>query len=197
MMPIEKDMSEKDSNNTQLSFPVSESRDHIQGSATAAVTLVEYGDYECPYCAQAYLIVKEVQERLGNKVRFVFRNFPVTKLRPHAYQSALAVETAASQEKFWEMYDFLFKHGQSLTDDNLRLSAAKLGLNVNKFDLEFRDRTYRRHVDEDIQSGEESGVTKTPTFFINGDRYDDSWDLDSLLSALDEASVFSWRETNQ
>lgn len=196
-MLIEKGMSEKDSNNTQLSFPVSESRDHIQGPATAAVTLVEYGDYECPYCAQAYLIVKEVQERLGSKVRFVFRNFPLTKLRPHAYQSALAVETVAAQGKFWEMYDFLFKHGQSLTDDNLRLSAAKLGLNVNKFDLEFRDRTYSSHVDEDIQSGEESGVTKTPTFFINGDRYDDSWDLDNLLSALDEAGVFSWRKTNQ
>ena len=196
-MLIEKSMSERDSNNTQLSFPVSESRDHIQGHVTAAVTLVEYGDYECPYCAQAYLIVKEVQERLGNKVRFVFRNFPLTRLRPHSYQSALAVETAAAQGKFWEMYDFLFKHGQSLTDDNLKLSAAKLGLNVNKFDLEFRDRTYSRHVDEDIQSGEESGVAKTPTFFINGDRYDDLWDLDSLLSALDEASVFSWRQTDQ
>ena len=190
-------MSDKDSKNTQLSFPVSELQDHIQGLVSAAVTLVEYGDYECPYCAQAYLIVKEIQERLGNKVRFVFRNFPLTNLRPHAYQSALAVETAAAQGKFWEMYDFIFKHGQSLTDDNLKLSAAKLGLNVNKFDLEFRDRVYSRHVDEDIQSGEESGVTKTPTFFINGDRYDDSWDLDSLFSALDEASVFSWRETNQ
>jgi protein-disulfide isomerase len=196
-MLIEKRMSEKDGIYTQLSVPVSESRDHIQGPATAAVTLVEYGDYECPYCAQAYLIVKEVQERLGNKLRFVFRNFPLTKLRPHAYQTALAVETAAAQGKFWEMYDFLFKHGQSLTDDNLRLSAAKLGLHVNKFDLEFLDRTYSKHVDEDIQSGEESGVTKTPTFFINGDRYVESWDLDSLLSALDEASVFGWKETNQ
>jgi protein-disulfide isomerase len=193
-MLIEKRMSEKDNGNIQLSLPVSESRDHIQGPAIAAVTLVEYGDYECPYCAQAYLIVKEVQERLGNKLRFVFRNYPLSKLRPHSYQSALAVETAAAQGKFWEMYDFLFKHGQSLTDDNLRLSAAKLGLQINKFDIEFRNRTYSRHVDEDIQSGEESGVTKTPTFFINGDRYDDSWDLDSLLSALDEASVFNWRE---
>jgi protein-disulfide isomerase len=193
-MLIEKRMSEKDSGNIQLSLPVSESRDHIQGPASAAVTLVEYGDYECPYCAQAYLIVKEVQERLGNKLRFVFRNYPLSKLRPHSYQSALAVETAAAQGKFWEMYDFLFKHGQSLSDDNLRLSAAKLGLQINKFDIEFRNRTYSRHVDEDIQSGEESGVTKTPTFFINGDRYDDSWDLDSLLSALDEASVFDWRE---
>jgi len=180
----------------KLTFPVSESRDHIQGPINAAVTLVEYGDYECPYCAQAYLIVKEVQERLGNKLRFVFRSFPLTKIRPHAYQAALGAETASAQGKFWEMYDFLFKHGERLTDDNLRQSAAKLGLNVNKFDFEFRDRTYSRHIDEDIQSGQESGVTKTPTFFINGDRYDESWDLDSLLSALDEASVFSWRQPN-
>jgi protein-disulfide isomerase len=159
------------------------------------VTLVEYGDYECPYCAQAYLIIKEVQERLGSKLRFVFRSFPLTGLRPHAYQSALAVETAAAQDRFWDLYDFLFKHGEVLTDDNLRQSAAKLGLNIEKFDREFRDRTYSLHVDEDIQSGKESGVTKTPTFFINGDRYNNSWDLDRLLSPLDEASVFSWKQT--
>lgn len=180
----------------KLTLPVDESRDHIQGPATAAVTLVEYGDYECPYCAQAYLIVKGVQERLGRKLRFVFRSFPLTEVRPHAYQSALAVETAAAQGRFWDMYDFLFKHGEVLTDDNLRQSAAKLGLSIGKFDREFHDRTYSRHLDEDIQSGKESGVTKTPTFFINGDRYNDSWDLDSLLSALDEASVFSWKQTN-
>jgi protein-disulfide isomerase len=186
----------KDKENIKLSMPIDESRDHIQGPATAAVTLVEYGDYECPYCAQAYLIIKEVQERLGRKLRFVFRSFPLTVLRPHAYQSALAVETAAAQGRFWDLYDFLFKHGEVLTDDNLRQSAAKLGLNIEKFDREFRDRIYSIHVDEDIQSGTESGVTKTPTFFINGDRYDNSWDLDRLLSALDEASVFSWKQTD-
>ena len=185
---------EKDS--VKLTLPVDESRDHIQGSANAAVTLVEYGDYECPYCAQAYMIVKEVQERLGNKVRFVFRNFPLTRLRPHAYQSALAVETAAAQGKFWEMYDFLFKHGQVASDDNLRRSAANLGLNLTRFDRELLDRTYSRHVDEDIQSGKSSGVKSTPTFFINGDRYNGAWDLDSLLGTLDEESVFSWRQAN-
>jgi protein-disulfide isomerase len=187
-------MIEKKEGNVTLTLPVSESRDHIQGQAIAPVTLVEYGDYECPYCAQAYLIVKEVQERLGRKLRFVFRNFPLVKMRPHAYQAALAVEAAAAQGKFWEMYDFLFKHGQVLTDDNLRLSAAKLGLNISKFEREFLDGTYSRHVDEDIQSGKSSGVTSTPTFFINGDRYNESWDLDNLLSALDEAGVFSWRQ---
>jgi len=182
--------------NMQLTLPVSESRDHIQGPSTAAVTLVEYGDFECPYCAQAYMITKEIQERLGSKLRFVFRNFPLTEVRPHAYEAAIAAETAAAQGKFWEMYDYLFKHGQVVTDDNLRLSAANLGLNATKFDREFLDRTYSRHVDEDIQSGKSSGVRSTPTFFINGDNYNGAWDLDSLLGALDEASVFSWRQTN-
>ena len=94
------------------------------------------------------------------------------------------------------MYDYLFKHGQVVTDDDLRRSAANLGLNLTRFDRELLDRTYSRHVDEDIQSGKSSGVKSTPTFFINGDRYNSAWDLDTLLNALDEASVFSWRQTN-
>ena len=97
--------------NTRLTLPVSESRDHIQGPINAPLTLVEYGDYQCPYCAQAYMIIKEIQERLGSKLRFVFRNFPLTKVRPRAYNAAIAAETAAAQGKFWEMYDYLFKHG--------------------------------------------------------------------------------------
>ena len=94
------------------------------------------------------------------------------------------------------MYDYLFKHWQVVTDDNLRRSAANLGLNVARFDREFLERTYSSHVDEDIQSGKNSGVKSTPTFFINGDRYNGAWDLDTLLSALDEEGVFSWRQTN-
>ena len=104
-------MTKRESENIKLTMPVSEFRDHIQGPATAPVTLLEYGDFECPYCAQAYIIIKEIEERLGSKLRFVFRNFPVTKVRPHAYQAALAAETAAAQGKFWEMYDYLFMHG--------------------------------------------------------------------------------------
>jgi protein-disulfide isomerase len=180
----------------KLTLPVSE-RDHIQGPQTAPVTLVEYGDYECPYCAQAYMITKEVQERLGSKLRFVFRNFPVTKVRPNSYQVALAAETAAAQNMFWDMYDYLFKHGQVNTDDNLMLAAASLGLDIGRFNREYLERTHSRHLDEDIESGKSSGVTATPTFFINGDRYDGVWDLDNLLSALDEASVFAWRQTDQ
>ena len=106
-------MGRRKSENTNLSLPVTESRDHIQGPITAPVTLVEYGDYECPYCAQAYLITKEIQERLGDKLRFVFRNFPITKIRPHAYETALAAKAAAAQGKFWDIYDYLFKHGQA------------------------------------------------------------------------------------
>ena len=186
----------KAAENIKLTLPVSESRDHIQGPVNAPITLVEYGDYECPYCGQAYMIIKEIQERLGSKLCFVFRNFPLTKVRPHAYKAAIAAETAAAQGKFWDMYDYLFKHGQVVTDDNLRQSAAKLGLDIARFDREFLARTYSSHVDDDIQSGKSSGVKSTPTFFINGDRYNNSWDLDTLLSALDEESVFSWRQTN-
>ena len=172
-------------------------RDHIQGPHHAVIKMLEYGDYECPYCAQAYMIIKEVQERLGSKLRFVFRNFPVTKLRPNSYQVALAAETAAAQNMFWDMYDYLFKHGQGNTDDNLMHAAESLGLEIGRFNREYLDRTHSRHVDEDIESGKSSGVRSTPTFFINGDRYDGPWDLDNLLSALDEASVFAWRQTDQ
>jgi len=136
---------------------LSDFRDHIQGSANAPVTLVEYGDYECPYCAQAYIITKVVQERLGSKLRFVFRNFPVTKLRPNSYQVALAAETAAAQKMFWDMYDYLFKHGQVNTDDNLMLAAVSLGLDTGRFNREYLERTHGSHVDEDIESGKSSG----------------------------------------
>jgi|SRR5215831_7663278 len=190
-------MTRSEAKSQKLTLPVDESRDHIQGLATAPVTLIEYGDYECPYCAQAYIIIKEVQERLGSKLRFVFRNFPVTNIRPHAYKAALAAEAASAQGMFWEMYDYLFKHGEAATDDSLRRSAAKLGLDISKFDREFLDGSYSSHIDEDIQSANSSGVKGTPTFFINGDRYDDAWDQDSLLSALDEESVFSWNQENK
>jgi len=190
-------MTKRKSENIKLTLPVSEARDHIQGPATAPVTLVEYGDFECPYCAQTYIIIKEIQERLGSKLRFVFRNFPVTKIRQRAYEAALAAETAAAQGKFWEMYDYLFKHGEVTSDDNMREIAAKLGLNSTRFDREFLDRKYSGHIDEDIQSGDSSGVKSTPTFFINGDYYNGARDLDSLLEALDEESVFSWTQTNK
>ena len=154
-------MTKRKAENLKLSSPVSEPRDRIQGPLTAPVTLVIDGDYECPYCAQAYLITKEIQERLGDKLRFVFRNFPITKVRPHAYETALAAEAAAAQGKFWDMYDYLFKHGQAVSNDSLRRSVLSLGLNLTRFDREFQGRVYSNHIDEDIRSGMNSGVKST------------------------------------
>src|SRR5262245_45317846 len=171
----------------RLAVPVSE-RDHMQGPATAPVTLVEYGDYECPYCGQAYSIVKEVQRRLGDRMRFVFRNFPLTNAHPHAAHAAEAAETAAAQGKFWEMHDYLYEHQQALEDADLEEYADRLGLDLERFDREMEDQIHAGRVREDFLSGVRSGVNGTPTFFINGRRYDGSYDLDTLLQAVENAA---------
>src|SRR5207249_6933492 len=113
---------------SRLTLPVSEDRDHIQGSAAARVTLVQYGDYECPYCGEAYPIVKNIQERMGEQLRFVFRNFPITTSHPHAEHAAEAAEAAATQDRFWEMHDHLYEHQRRLTDDDLHGYARALDL---------------------------------------------------------------------
>ncbi len=115
-----------------LTMPVSEDRDHIQGPADAAVTLIEYGDYECPYCGAAYPIIKEVQARMGERLRFVFRNFPITTSHPHAEQAAEAAEAAAGQGSFWQMHDLLFENQRRLRDQDLRAYAEQLGLDVGR-----------------------------------------------------------------
>jgi protein-disulfide isomerase len=148
------------------------------------VTLVEYGDYECPYCGAAYPIVKEAQSRLGDRLRFVFRNFPITTAHPHAEQAAEAAEAAAAQGKFWEMHDLLYENQRSLGDADLHAYAEALGLDVERFDKELSEHVYAPRVREDFMSGVRSGVNGTPTFFINGHRHDDSYDLDTLLAAL-------------
>jgi protein-disulfide isomerase len=117
----------------KLTLPVSTRRDHIQGPDAAPATLVEYGDYECPYCGQAYVIIKQVQKLLGKDLRFVFRNFPLTQVHPHAQHSAEAAESAAAQNKFWEMHDYLYEHQQALDDEHLVQYATLLGLNLSKF----------------------------------------------------------------
>jgi protein-disulfide isomerase len=113
-----------------LSMEVSDARDHIQGSAKAAVTLVEYGDYECPYCGQAYPIVKKLQKQMGDQVRFVFRNFPLAEMHPHAAHAAQAAEAAAAQGKFWEMHDMLYERQAALEDDDLVSYAVELTWNA-------------------------------------------------------------------
>lgn len=172
---------------SKLSLPVGE-RDHIQGPADAPVTLVEYGDYECPYCGQAYPIVQAVQEKMGNRLRFVFRNFPLSELHPHAQHAAEAAEIAGGQGKFWEMHDYLFENQRSLWDNRLKEYAEGLGLDGARFQSDLEAHTYQERVREDFLSGVRSGVNGTPTFFINGQRHDDSWDEETLLAALEAAA---------
>jgi protein-disulfide isomerase len=171
-----------------LALPVSEDRDHIQGPASATVTLLEYGDYECPYCGAAYPIIKDVHARMGESLRFVFRNFPITTSHPHAEQAAEAAEAAAAQNRFWPMHDLLYENQQNLEDDDLRAYARQLDLDVDLFDRELTQHVHAARVREDFMSGVRSGVNGTPSFYINGVRYDDSYERDSLLAALKAAT---------
>jgi protein-disulfide isomerase len=171
-----------------LTMPVSEDRDHIQGTADAAVTLVHYGDYECPYCGAAYPIIKEVQASLGDRLRFVFRNFPISTSHPHAERAAEAAEAAAVQDRFWEMHDTLYEHQERLRDEDLRGYAEQLGLDVERFDKELAEHVHAERVHEDFMSGVRSGVNGTPTFYINGARHDDSYDFETLLAALERSA---------
>jgi len=171
-----------------LTMPLSEDRDHVQGSGDAPVTLVEYGDFECPYCGAAYPIVKEIQRRMGERLRFAFRNFPITTSHPHAEAAAEAAEAAAQQGAFWEMHDHLFANQNRLRDEDLHSYAAELGLDVERFRRELVEHVHADRVHEDFLSGVRSGVNGTPTFFINGVRHDDSFDIDTLFNALGRAA---------
>jgi protein-disulfide isomerase len=170
-----------------LTIPVTEDRDHIQGPAEAPVTLVQYGDYECPYCGAAYPIIKEVQAQMGDRLCFVFRNFPITTSHPHAEQAAEAAEAAAAQGKFWEMHDHLYENQRHLRDDDLRSYAEALGLDVEVFGKELAEHVHADRIHEDFMSGVRSGVNGTPTFFINGVRHDDSYEFETLFTALERA----------
>lgn len=168
----------------RLTLPVSEDRDHLQGSADASVTLVEYGDYECPYCGEAFPIVKAIQGSIGDELRFVFRNFPISTSHPHAEQAAEAAEAAAAQGRFWEMHDHLYENQHNLGDSDLHSYALAIGLDVDVFDKELAEHVHADRAHEDFMSGVRSGVNGTPTFFINGLRHDDSFDFATLLSAV-------------
>jgi protein-disulfide isomerase len=171
---------------SRLTVPVQEGRDHIQGPADAPLTLIEYGDYQCPYCGRAYPIVKEVQERLGDRLRFVFRNFPLTTAHPRAEVAAEAAEAAGAQGRFWEMHDHLFENQSRLGDEDLHSYAAELGLDAGRFDHELAEHTYAGRVHEDFIGGVRSGVNGTPTFYVNGQRHDGSYEPDDLIAALEQ-----------
>ena len=173
-----------------LAPPVSD-RDHAQGGAAAAVTLVEYGDYQCPHCGRAYPIIKRVQERLGARLRFIFRNFPLTEIHPEALHAAEAAEAVAAhggEKAFWQMHDLIFEHQQDLGDAALGKLAAKAGADAKSVLADLASGTFEERVREDFMSGVRSGVNGTPTFFINGKRFDGSWDEESLVQALEAAA---------
>ncbi len=172
-----------------LTLPVTEDRDHVQGAAGAAVTLLEYGDYECPYCGAAYPIVKELQAAMGDALRFVFRNFPITTSHPHAEHAAEAAEAADAQGQFWPMHDLLYENQQRLELENLLAYAERLELDIERFERELAENVYAARVHEDFMSGVRSGVNGTPTFYVNGVRHDDSYDLDTMLDTLRRAAA--------
>ena len=169
-----------------LKPPVS-MRDHAEGPDDAVVTLVEFGDYQCPYCARAHPIVKKLKHHFGDSLRFVFRNFPLSELHPMAQEAAEAAEFAAVHGKFWEMHDAIYEHQSLLSPDLLSRLANTYGLDVPSLSEAFREGTLRERVRSDFNSGVTSGVNGTPTFFINGRRHDDSYEYQVLLTALEDA----------
>jgi protein-disulfide isomerase len=171
---------------SRLSPPVGE-RDHAHGPAGAPVTLVEYGDYECPYCRAAVPIVEELQQALGDQLRFVFRHFPLHALHPHAQNAAEAAEAAAAQGRFFEMHAALFEHQDALGDDHLVTYASDIGLDAARFRRDLQTHAHAGRVREDIDSGLESGVRGTPTFFIQEVRYDGLLGVSQLLTAIEAA----------
>ena len=171
---------------SRLVLPVGP-RDHAQGPETAPLTLVEYGDFECPQCGQVYPIVKEIQRAFGDRLRFVFRHFPLTNAHAHAQHAAEAAEWAATRGKFWEMHDALFTHQAALADRQIVAHAAALDLPAGALETAWTTHAHLGRVKEDFQSGLRSGVTGTPAFFVNGVRHEGLWDAASLTRALDDA----------
>ncbi len=171
---------------TTLTLPVGK-RDHVQGSSSAVVTLVEYGDYQCPFSGAVNPIIKKLQRQFGDQLRFAFRHFPLTRKHPDAQRAAEAAEAAGGQGKFWDMHDYVFEHRWALDAGDLVRAAGTLGLDTVAFDRELAERVYADRVQQDIQSGIDSGVSGTPTIFINGVRNDDDDDFDTLKAKVEVA----------
>jgi protein-disulfide isomerase len=171
-----------------LILPVSADRDHISGPVDAPLTLVEYGDFECPHCGAAHGVVRQLLADAGDSLRLVFRHFPITTIHPRARPAAEAAEAAGAQGQFWAMHDTLFENQDRLGDSDLLAYAATLGLDVERFAGELASHAHAPRIREDFMSGVRSGVNGTPTFYVNGVRHDGGWDLESLTAALRSAA---------
>ena len=167
-----------------LSDDVDPARDHIRGGADASVTLIEYGDYECPFCGQAEDVVRELLRSFGDDLRYVWRHLPLTDVHPHAETAAEAAEAAGAQGAFWGMHDQLLAQQGDLTTSDLTRYAATLGLDSDRFADDLRSGRYAQRVAEDVATADASGVSGTPTFFINGRRRHGAYDIASLTSAV-------------
>jgi protein-disulfide isomerase len=163
-------------------------QDHVRGSPKAPMTLVEYGDFECPYCGRAYGILRDIEGEMGPQLCVVFRHFPLASIHPHAEAAALAAEAAGAQGRFWEMHDALYENQNALDDDDLLRYAEALDLEPMEFEKALRAATFLLRIKEDFMSGVRSGVNGTPTFFINGERHEGSYEYPVLIRALREAA---------
>ena len=171
-----------------LQPPVDSATDHVRGNPDAPATLLEYGDFQCPYCEDAFSIVEEVRRRLGDRVRFVFRHFPLAEKHPRALLAAQAAEAAGAQGRFWEMHDRLFRARRRLEPDDLRRYAQELGLDLERFDAELAGEVHLQRVLEQRASGERSGVTATPAFFVGDEQHAGFYDEETLTEALRSGS---------
>jgi len=176
---------------SMLTVPVSPTRDHLRGPVDAVVTLIEYGDYQCPHCAAVHIVLKTILAEVGDAVCYAFRHFPMPTVHPHAELPAEAAEAAGSQRSFWAMHDVLFTNQHQLDAPSLLSYATALGLDIERFDNELAGHTHLPKVSDDFMSGVRSGVNGTPTFFINGVRHDGGWDFTSLITALQTAAISS------
>jgi Na+/H+ antiporter NhaA len=167
-----------------LSEDIDPERDHVRGPASAPVTLVEYGDYECPYCGQAEVVIRELLDQFGDELRYVWRHLPLNDVHSHAQMAAEAAEAAGAQGNFWGMHDKLLAAQEELTVEDLERHAEKLGLDVERFSDELRRREYSERVADDVASADASGVAGTPSFFINGRRHQGAYDVDTLTRAV-------------
>jgi protein-disulfide isomerase len=160
-------------------------RDHIRGSVNASITVIEFGDFECPYCGQAERVARALLA--DTDLRFVWRHLPLTDVHPAAQLAAEAAEAAAAQDKFWQMHDYLLDHQDQLKPDDLVHHASRLGLDVNQFREDLRRHAHRTRIAQDVESADISGATGTPTFFINGQRHYGAYDQESLKAAISAA----------
>jgi len=156
--------------------PAVGSTDHILGNANAPLELVQYGDYQCPFCGAAYPIIKNIQYKLGDDLKFVFRNFPLAEIHPNAFNAAVAAEAAALQKKFWKMHDIIYENQEALAWDDLFAYAKAINIDVEQFKKDISKQEVIDKVENDFESGVRSGVNGTPSFYINGKKYNGDYE---------------------